>query len=178
MVAKRALAGAGRCRTPLNTKATLRSQDRPPEPAEIRRSDPWVPDALLATSLRGARRDSIGLGIGRSSGDASYIQRRRAIRLSVAAVSVLVAIVAVLVLSIEVSLRTADRFLQGPPTFSFPDETGQPIARCHHTGIFGLIGSEDACTLTFPSGNSYRCWVDPPGSEGISAGCDQRRFRS
>jgi hypothetical protein len=90
--------------------------------------------------------------------------------------------VTVLVLPIGVSLATAERFLQGPPTFAFPGETGQPSARCQHTGLFGLLGSVDTCTLTFPSGDYYRCSVDPPGfagpsSAGISASCDRKRFR-
>ena len=88
---------------------------------------------------------------------------------------------AVLVFPIEVPLKTADRFLQGPPTFAFPGEAGQPVARCHHTGLFGLLGSVDDCTLTFPSGDYFRCTVDPPGfggpaSAGMSASCSPRRF--
>jgi hypothetical protein len=76
-----------------------------------------------------------------------------------------------------VPIRTAERFLQGPPTFSYAGEHGQPVARCHHTGPFGW-GSDDACTLTFPSGDAYRCIVSPPqDSAGASASCASRPFR-
>jgi hypothetical protein len=54
------------------------------------------------------------------------------------------------------SLAFADSFLQGPSTLAFPDERGQPIARCRHTNS---PDAHDACTLTFPAGDAYPCSV-------------------
>lgn len=109
------------------------------------------------------------------------IKRVRQAWLIVALVAIAVVGAAVLIevsiASNPVPIQPAERFLQGPPTFYFAGERGQPVARCHHTGLFGLR-SDDVCTLTFPSGDAYRCTVDPPqDSAGASAGCASRPFR-
>jgi hypothetical protein len=100
------------------------------------------------------------------------------IALAVVGAAVMIEVlIEVFVVSSPVSIRTAERFLQGPPTFSYGGERGQPVARCHHTGLFGW-SAEDACTLTFPSGDAYRCTVSPPrDSAGASASCASRPFR-
>lgn len=83
----------------------------------------------------------------------------------------------VFVVSPPTPIQTAERLLQGPRTFYFAGEHGQPVARCHHTGLLGL-GSDDACTMTFPSGDVYRCTVFPPqDSLGAGASCASRPFR-
>lgn len=84
----------------------------------------------------------------------------------------------VILLPLGPDLSQAARALQGPPTFSYPGEYGQPLAHCTHTGLFGLFGGADTCTLTFCSGDSYRCTVaSAPDGLGLSMGCASRPFR-
>jgi hypothetical protein len=92
---------------------------------------------------------------------------------SAAAIAVAVILVAFAIeifLVPSVSPQTAEHALLSPP-FSFAGEHGQPIARCHRTGLFSL-GSDDQCTLTFASGDVYRCTVSPPQDQaGIDSSC-------
>jgi hypothetical protein len=95
-----------------------------------------------------------------------------------AALIAVVVTLGVMVLPLGPDLSQAERALQGPPTFGYSGERGPAVAHCTHTGLFGLLGSNDACTLTFRSGDSYRCTVFEAG-EGLGLGmsCASRPFR-
>lgn len=80
------------------------------------------------------------------------------------------------VVSSPVPIRTAERFLQGPPTFSYAGEHGQPGARCHHTDRSD--GFRRCLHVDLSIGDAYRCTVSSPqDSAGASASCASRPFR-
>jgi hypothetical protein len=84
----------------------------------------------------------------------------------------------IFVLPLGPGLAQAERALVEPPTFSFAGEHGRPVAHCTHGGMFGLLGATDHCTLTFRSGDSYRCDVFQAGDGlGLATGCASRPFR-
>lgn len=98
-------------------------------------------------------------------------------RLRAIAVSVIVGVVAVvgmryLLLPRAASRAEAEHLLAGPPTFAFAGERGQPAARCVGPALFGFFATTDRCTLTFPTGDMYRCKVAATSSgAGWQATC-------
>jgi hypothetical protein len=76
-----------------------------------------------------------------------------------------------------VPISQAQRFLAGPPTFRFAGEEGQPKARCTGPALAGIFSTTttDVCTLTFPSGDVYKCKVFAARAEvGAEARCNAR----
>ena len=89
-----------------------------------------------------------------------------------------IAAVAVVVLPLSPSLSKAEALLKGPPPFQPLGESGVlTSARCWHTGLWGLFGGNDKCTLTFSTGDSYRCEAFNAGSVGPGVKCAPRPFR-
>ena len=78
------------------------------------------------------------------------------------------------------SVSEAEHLLAGPPTFAFTGERGQPVAHCAGPALFGFFHTTDRCTLTFPTGDTYRCTVatTPSGEAGWSAACAPHPVRS
>lgn len=114
-------------------------------------------------------------------------RRRRSSRLRVIAVSVIVGVLTVigmryLLLPRAATVSEAEHLLAGPPTFGFAGESGQPVARCVGPAVFGFFATTDRCTLTFPTGDTYRCTVSTTrsGAAGWQATCarhPERRSR-
>jgi hypothetical protein len=109
------------------------------------------------------------------------VRTSRRTRIALLVLAALIAVAAALrifVLPLGPDVAQAERALQGPPTFGYSGEHGPAVAHCTHGGMFGLLGFTDDCTLTFRSGDSYRCGVFQAG-DGVGLGmtCASRPFR-
>ena len=75
------------------------------------------------------------------------------------------------------SVAAADYFLDGPNRFTFRHETGTPVAHCRAAPLLGFFSTTLHCTLTYPSGDVYRCKVFTTRTVGTGASCDTQPFR-
>jgi hypothetical protein len=75
------------------------------------------------------------------------------------------------------SVAAASYFLDGPRRFTFRHETGTPVAHCRAAPLLGFFSTTLHCTLTYPSGDVYRCKVFTTRTVGTGASCDTQHFR-